>query len=62
LTIIADPIEDGLVKAIVDQEGVYDATGFKVANERAKTIGRTGFKVANERAKTIGREVVPTLP
>jgi hypothetical protein len=36
LTIMADPVEDGLAKAIVDEERVYEAMGFKAADERAE--------------------------
>jgi hypothetical protein len=36
LTIMADSMEDGLAKAIVDEERVYEAMGFKATDERAE--------------------------
>jgi hypothetical protein len=36
LTIMVDPVEDGVAKAIVYEERVYEAMGFKAADKRAE--------------------------
>jgi hypothetical protein len=33
---MADPVEDGVAKAIVDEERVFEAMGFKAADKRAE--------------------------
>jgi hypothetical protein len=54
LTIIAEVAEDGEANAIVDEEAVYEAMGFKAADERAEEATREEIPIPAMTSKLQG--------
>jgi hypothetical protein len=45
LTILAEPNEDGEAKEVTDEDKVYEAMGFKAADERAEEAAREAMPI-----------------
>jgi hypothetical protein len=62
LTILPDGNDDGFAKAAVDEDKVYEAMGFKAADERTKEAAREAVPIPTmtpEMTRDMGEAVVP---